>query len=615
MGTMLMDSAPPARITSAWPTMMRSEAIAMAWRPEEQKRLMVIAEDSMGRPARRAAMRATFMPCSASGMAQPRMTSSISCGSKPGTRAIAPWMATAARSSGRVERSVPLNALPTAVRTELTRTASRMRKTSSGLDAKHYWTTHRKKKQERLKHRAPREHRDGMRKDIGAEGEGHRPFEARGELKHMRCAQCKPVLPLAGDEDGGGRPDAVGSREIALVESEAHLTAGVHIEEGPANGDVHKGLDVGRGEGLVVEAKGEGVTESVTELAKFVAGDIGDQRAVGIVEGDDFAGDSAGARGGNARLKADQLGNDRAGLRPVPSSSEMRRRRRKNVAAVEGGGNRRREHPGSVGDFAGGVEAVAIEDRGDESVVGENEELALFRLDDDGLARGADAGVNHREKYCAGGIVRRNAAKKTRAFFDGKRRDLVGDVHDARAGGDADDDRFADGHGIVGGPEVGHEDDGGRSCGRILSGLMGTAGKNGRDGDCGERKDAAHPRACAAEENRAAPVQHTSSQFGGERHFFSGAHAKLAASLVSPEPLYLAICGYGHRGRVNLTPCAGSRSFTNFVAMILSGAIPFSTHCSRARRRLRCGSGGPAPNWPKEFGPGPPPQCCIPGTI
>src|SRR2546426_1312714 len=142
--------------------------------------------------------------------------------------------------------------------------------------------------------------------------------------------------PFAGDEDWGGRPDAVGWREIALVESEAHLAAGVHIEEGPANGDVHEGLDVERGEGLVAEAKGDCVTESVTELAKFVAGDIGDQRAVGIVEGDDFAGDSAAVRGGNARPGAGQVGNDRAGLRPVPSSSEMRRCRRKNIAAVEG---------------------------------------------------------------------------------------------------------------------------------------------------------------------------------------------------------------------------------------------------------------------------------------
>src|SRR3989442_15890994 len=99
-------------------------------------------------------------------------------------------------------------------------------------------------------------------------------------------------LPLAGDEDGGGRPDAVGSREIALVESEAHLTAGVRIEEGPANGDVHEGLDVGRGEGLVAEAKGDCVTESVAELAKFFGGGIGDTRARRRGGGGRFAGGS-----------------------------------------------------------------------------------------------------------------------------------------------------------------------------------------------------------------------------------------------------------------------------------------------------------------------------------
>ena len=36
-------------------------------------------------------MRATFMPCSASGMAQPMMTSSISLGSSCGTRSRAPF--------------------------------------------------------------------------------------------------------------------------------------------------------------------------------------------------------------------------------------------------------------------------------------------------------------------------------------------------------------------------------------------------------------------------------------------------------------------------------------------------------------------------------------------
>ena len=43
----------------------------MAWRPDEQKRLTVTAEAVTGTPARRLAMRATFMPCSASGIAQP----------------------------------------------------------------------------------------------------------------------------------------------------------------------------------------------------------------------------------------------------------------------------------------------------------------------------------------------------------------------------------------------------------------------------------------------------------------------------------------------------------------------------------------------------------------
>src|ERR1017187_5331592 len=87
---------------------------------------MVMAEDSIGMPARKAATRATFIPCSPSGMAQPIITSSTSFLSRPGTRPSAPWMATAARSSGRVARKVPLGALPTAVRTALTITASLM---------------------------------------------------------------------------------------------------------------------------------------------------------------------------------------------------------------------------------------------------------------------------------------------------------------------------------------------------------------------------------------------------------------------------------------------------------------------------------------------------------
>src|SRR5512139_1311434 len=74
------------------------------------------------------------MPCSASGMAQPRTTSSTVSGRTAGTRSRAARMAAAAMSSGRVCRSVPLGALPTAVRTLATITASR-REGPGGLAA------------------------------------------------------------------------------------------------------------------------------------------------------------------------------------------------------------------------------------------------------------------------------------------------------------------------------------------------------------------------------------------------------------------------------------------------------------------------------------------------
>src|SRR5919205_1270531 len=119
-------SKPPATITSAPPARIRSAAIAMDWRPDEQKRLMVIALVSTGSPARMAAARATFIPCSASGIAQPMTTSSISDFSNPSARRTASSMTAAPISSGRVFFSVPFGAFPTAVRTAETTTASRI---------------------------------------------------------------------------------------------------------------------------------------------------------------------------------------------------------------------------------------------------------------------------------------------------------------------------------------------------------------------------------------------------------------------------------------------------------------------------------------------------------
>jgi hypothetical protein len=96
----------------------------MVCEPDEQKRLTVTAGTSCGRPARSAAIRATFAPDSASGVAQPMMTSSIDSGGSVGTRMSRSAMTAAAISSGRVVRSVPRGALPTAVRTPATITAS-----------------------------------------------------------------------------------------------------------------------------------------------------------------------------------------------------------------------------------------------------------------------------------------------------------------------------------------------------------------------------------------------------------------------------------------------------------------------------------------------------------
>src|SRR6266576_1964918 len=126
MGIIDIVSSPPATATSALPVLILSAAIAIDCNPEEQKRLIVIALVSTGRPARIAAARATFIPCSASGLAQPMITSSISDASRPGTRAMAALMAAAPMSSGRVSRRVPFGALPTAVRTADTITASFM---------------------------------------------------------------------------------------------------------------------------------------------------------------------------------------------------------------------------------------------------------------------------------------------------------------------------------------------------------------------------------------------------------------------------------------------------------------------------------------------------------
>src|SRR5688572_24711025 len=119
-----MLSVPPAMMAFAEPPLMRSAANAIACNPDAQNLFTVTAEASTGNPARRLAMRATFSPCSASGIAHPRMTSSMSAAPTPGARCITSRITVAASSSGRVDRSAPFGALPTGVRTAETISAS-----------------------------------------------------------------------------------------------------------------------------------------------------------------------------------------------------------------------------------------------------------------------------------------------------------------------------------------------------------------------------------------------------------------------------------------------------------------------------------------------------------
>ena len=108
IGTMLMHSAPPAIITSASPTRMRSAAICTAVRPEAQKRLTVTPPTVCGRPASSARdarhVEALLAPReSRSRRWRPRSPS----GRAPAPAVSALWIAATSRSSGRVLRKKP----------------------------------------------------------------------------------------------------------------------------------------------------------------------------------------------------------------------------------------------------------------------------------------------------------------------------------------------------------------------------------------------------------------------------------------------------------------------------------------------------------------------------
>src|SRR5207245_10176216 len=71
-GARLMLSTPPATKTSPSPALIARAAALIAESPEEHRRLKVTAATETGKPARRAAIRATFRLSSPAWFAQPR---------------------------------------------------------------------------------------------------------------------------------------------------------------------------------------------------------------------------------------------------------------------------------------------------------------------------------------------------------------------------------------------------------------------------------------------------------------------------------------------------------------------------------------------------------------
>ena len=116
MGTMLIDSVPPAMTTSASPTRIRSAAMASAVRPEAQKRFTVTPPTVLGKPGQEQdhARHVPALLGFGNGASDDDVFDSF--GSSFGTWAMAERMAWTSRSSGRVFLNAPRGALPIGVR-------------------------------------------------------------------------------------------------------------------------------------------------------------------------------------------------------------------------------------------------------------------------------------------------------------------------------------------------------------------------------------------------------------------------------------------------------------------------------------------------------------------
>ena len=97
---------------------------------------------------------------------------------------------------------------------------------------------------------------------------------------------------------------------------------------------------------------------------EIFAGDVGDQGAEGVVQTDQVAFYAFFGYDGGFCGQADQFGERGSDEIVVPACGQVGCGWGEDIAAVKGGGDGGLDHPVLVGDFAGGVEAVAIEGGG-----------------------------------------------------------------------------------------------------------------------------------------------------------------------------------------------------------------------------------------------------------
>src|SRR5215467_5931739 len=114
---------------------------------------------------------------------------------------------------------------------------------------------------------------------------------------------------LFGNENRGGRLDARFLRVAAPVNRDCDAPARVDVQKGLANGDVHERFDKGQRDRLFVELERNLIADDVPEFFKLLAGNVGDERAEGIIEADDVATDALVIFGSGFRSKADEFRN------------------------------------------------------------------------------------------------------------------------------------------------------------------------------------------------------------------------------------------------------------------------------------------------------------------